>query len=199
MDGFRLAAAGVIQARGFQVVQNDPPKKAAYPLLQVGPSGLLGLVIGERDLRTDTVRRVLATRIMVLFLVLFSVAVALAVLGVTVYTGTWLWPAADVLAVLMVVGAVVFARHRNAFDSEVAYVYYNARDLNSLAGVSRPLPTGGSLLSDVRLEVVVCAGRVASENYATRFSGGRRFVSILEAPPGLAPLPHEILRVLMSQ
>jgi hypothetical protein len=182
----RPRAVDALARAGFSVVLDNAPEFPARYKPGHPPPKASGLVVGERGLRYDPVRRRLA---------LYRIALS-AALGVGGFAITFLFLSSPVLPLFAIIagtglaGVMISATGYGAFDSEVVYVAYATTldPTGAIPGADLPLP----------FDVTIAAARVASVNWASKSSSGRSFKAVVPGGEDLRGVPEDVMARILG-
>lgn len=193
MDPFRTHAASVLRTWGFQVLQDDPPQDFSGPFYR-GPSGVQGLIIGERRLQFDAARRKQGNLVFAILIPLGILLILAAVVGVSFSDARFVYLVAG--GGFSILGSLFLGQRRWSFDSEMLYVNYTVvpseTPLPRVRPGERPPATEGGL----RLDLTVSAGEVVTQNVSTKLGTSRQLKASADGPPELRALPAQFVRLL---
>ncbi|MCI4321649.1 MAG: hypothetical protein L3K18_03880 [Thermoplasmata archaeon] len=185
---FRTRTKEAMERLGFSVAAESaiPLFHAKAPREGHAPKPLVGVWVGERNLRLDLTLRKRADLRMAGLAVL---AVALVVVTLAVS------PLRPYLVLAALAGGMMFAgvisayTGRGAFDSDIVYV---------VAETSPNLAPGTTLTPDdpLTLEVRSGSARVTTANWAAKHSSGRSLKKVNPADLGLTGTPSELLKLI---
>jgi hypothetical protein len=183
----RPRAVDALGRAGFAMVLDRPPVFPTHVKPGKPPRTVQGIVVAERGLRIDVVRRRRAYYRMLGF-------VALGAVGLVVAFGDLASRSASLIGTLVggvsLGAALASIASGGQFDSEVAGVVYST----TLDAAAAP-PT---LDTPLTLDVRVFVGKVASANWASKTASGRSFKTVLPTDPGLRNVPDDVLRQILG-
>lgn len=188
----REMARRVVRSFGFHVALDYPPPLAG-PVLNLSPvcRAYTGIVVGERRISVDPVRRHSA-----LLRGVVTLASGIVLIVVAAVFGLWTGSLISILIIpglgLAVYGLMFGLPALGSFDSEVLYLQYQPR-IPVEAGRE-----GISWSTPILFDIQIGAGRIASANWRGNRGNGRDFKAVLPGGTELATLPQQSLEGLTS-
>lgn len=155
---------------------------------------LEGIMVGERNLSKDTRT---SRRNLTLVIPLVATGIALGFLNYTTL-GASVSPLLLFLGMVLIVAGLLSLPRTNAFESEIAYVWYGYDPpgfvtVRGVKEIEKQMPTTPQMF-----DVHVGAGRVASADVRGKGIVGRRIHRVLEVANDLESVPRKLLDRLSS-